>query len=105
MDQFVANLKNELDHLEITADAFCTLAEISGAKWSRALRGTIVLPGDELLRLAEVVRSLREISEDALPFVINFRDLTSVRHLLKHKENQVICVLLPTNLDSQGLVF
>jgi hypothetical protein len=82
-------IKHDLDTLGCSADNFCSLADIATSKWSRALRGLVVLPGPEIIRLSNLVQTLREIAAKASPLPIDFRDLPAVKVLVQHHENGI----------------
>lgn len=89
MDVQLNRLKHDLDTLGCSADNFCALANIATSKWSRALRGLITLSGREIVRLGNLVQTLREIAEKASPLPIDFRDLPAVKLLVQHHENGI----------------
>ena len=81
MDIQVNNITEKLKKLGCPNEVFCAVSSISTARWSRAQRGLVTIPGDEVLRLSKIVLALEAIRDAAQPFRIDFRDIESLQKI------------------------
>lgn len=76
------NIQTKNDRLGLSASIFCKLAGLSETKWTRVLRGVVVLPGPEILRLIALSDELQAAAESAKPFTLDLKNVDALRSLL-----------------------
>jgi hypothetical protein len=86
MNTSTARLAAKLETLGISAENWCRIAEISTAKWSRAINsdrpGGVALTNRELVYLSKVARELEALVGGADPLPINFKNVEAVKRIL-----------------------
>ena len=81
------NIRNTLDRVNCSADVFCALGGISPTRWSRALRGLAPLTGPECQALSNLAEELSQLTDDAKPIPVDFRDLEAIKLILEQRRN------------------
>jgi hypothetical protein len=94
------NLENGLRTIGCSADFWCAVSGVSPARWSRILRGTAKLSGQEELELAGIIRELQSLVQDASPHILDFKNVAVVRLLLEKQRQGVRIVTVPVGADS-----
>ena len=89
MDISTNNLKGEIDALGMSSESFCAIAGMASAKWSRAIRGILVLTGPEILRLSKVVEQLKQLQADAEPYQLTWKNAENIKRLLEYRRNGI----------------
>jgi hypothetical protein len=94
------NLENSLRMIGCSADFWCAVSGVSPARWSRILRGTAKLSGQEERELAGIIRELQSLVQDASPHILDFRNVAVVKLLLEKQRQGVRVVSVPVGTDS-----